>query len=508
MASAAFCVILLIAVINVWNMAQTDRNMKNALKEMTATTRFWGGLNDTEIHTDKIPGGDGRLPGNISGTPWWAPGKEEGMVPDRQEAFFPEGDDRGRDIRDSAMSRYAGRFSVVTFLDDEMENVRMSDGNALSEDDAAELAEEILKTGKTEGRLNDYYFLVTEERITENREEADRSDDSDELDDSKNSNESDDPENTDKSEESGDSDDTVSLRTIVAILDGSAERDNKNEVLLITSLSGLGGLLVMGFFVYLMSKRAMAPLKESTEKQKRFITDAGHELKTPLSVISTNMDILEQDIGKNEWVDGTRKQVGRLRKLVTSLVSLSKLEEMQEAPEMERICISEAVEECADAFTGAAEMAGKELIPEIEPDLYVEADMMKLSQLMTILCDNAVKYAKGDITVRLYSKKTGFGSTRSGSTRPGSARSGSTGKGTVIFETENDWDHTLSPSELNKLFDRFYRADESRSKKDGKEGYGLGLSIAKAIADQMKANLTVEETKEGMLKFVVSMKSA
>ena len=271
--------------------------------------------------------------------------------------------------------------------------------------------------------------------------------------------------------------------TWVYFLDCSTEHQAVRSLLMVSILVGLGGLLVMGLFVYFMSRKAMAPLRESVERQKRFITDAGHELKTPLAVIGTNMDILEMDIGKNEWVDGTKKQLSRLRKLVANLISLSRLEEMQEKLELEPFDLSGAAAECVDAFSGPAELAGKTLSAELEDHLTALGDVMTAGQLLTILCDNAVKYSTGDIQVRLYA----------------SGRR-------VIFETENDWDHRLPPEELSKLFDRFYRGDASRSGEGGKTGYGLGLSIAKAIAEKNHAQLTAEENELGHILFRASFR--
>lgn len=471
MAAVAFSVMVLIAVINFMNTAQTDRVMHQALQEMADTVNAFRrpireGLPGTEAASDEneaeetsaeaedpddeatdaeeeavYPGDMRRLspselikPGDENKIPWWAEedGRDENLR--RKDYFLPGEEDASRDVRDSALGRYAGRLSMVSFSGDTLNRISMSSDNVLSEEDAAEIARKIISSDRTSGRYDDYYYLV----------------------------------------------DTLDETTYVWFLDGSAERDSKRRLLLVSSLAGLGGILLMGIFVYFMSRRAMAPLEESTEKQKRFITDAGHELKTPLSVIATNMDLLEMENGKSEWIDTTRKQVGKLRSLVQHLVSLSKLEESDRELVLTPFSVSDAAEECCEYFAGPAELAGKELKTTIEPDLHVRGDFASVSQIFTILLDNAVKYASGDIDVRLYQS----------------------GK-KILFETENDWEHSLSGKELEKLFDRFYRADESRSKKDGKEGYGLGLSIASAAAVKNHALLSAQETPEGRLLFRV-----
>ncbi|MBR0087736.1 MAG: hypothetical protein IJL98_08375 [Lachnospiraceae bacterium] len=490
MAAVTFSVLVLIAVINYINTDQTDRVMRQALQEMADTVNtFHRPFPDRELNdgndeedtgsperssgsSDESPEGevnpeaeervepeehaeneentDNTLRPDASGfmkpdgdkkIPWWAEDQDDPDDQDedhgREDYFFPGKEGASRDIRDSAMGRYAGRLSMVSFSGDDISLVNMSRDNPLSEGETAEIAEKLKDLKKASGRYDDYYYLI------------------------------------DKSGEN----------TAVWFLDGSAERDSKRRLLLVSSLAGLGGILLMGIFVWLMSKKAMAPLEESTEKQKRFITDAGHELKTPLSVIATNMDLLEMENGKSEWIDTTRKQVGKLRSLVQHLVSLSKLEEADRELTLTVFSVSEAAEECCEFFSGPAELSGKELKTDIEPGLSVKGDYASVSQILTILLDNAVKYAKGDIDVRLYQS----------------------GK-KVVFETENDWEHSLSGKELDRLFDRFYRADESRSKQDGKEGYGLGLSIASAAAAKNHASISAEETGEGRLKFTVSFK--
>ena len=490
MAAMGFCVIALVAVINLLNAAQADREITRALAEMVETVESVQAAETAaveeepewrvESYVEEAPpsetpeasaepspevtaasdpyftGKDGN-PRGMDGwgkkRPWWyedflpeytETGQTESTpTPEPQETiinhyyyYYPAETDSELDLRNSAMNQYAGRLCVVSFSEGSPPVVGMSDSNALTEPEAITLAEQMIASG-TAGDLDSYRYQV-------------------------------------KTNPDG---------TWVYFLDCSTEHQAVRSLLMVSILVGLGGLLVMGLFVYFMSRKAMAPLRESVERQKRFITDAGHELKTPLAVIGTNMDILEMDIGKNEWVDGTKKQLSRLRKLVANLISLSRLEEMQEKLELEPFDLSGAAAECVDAFSGPAELAGKTLSAELEDHLTALGDVMTAGQLLTILCDNAVKYSTGDIQVRLYA----------------SGRR-------VIFETENDWDHRLPPEELSKLFDRFYRGDASRSGEGGKTGYGLGLSIAKAIAEKNHAQLTAEENELGHILFRASFR--
>ena len=488
MASMGLCVIALIVVINVIHSAQTERQIDRALGEMVATVES---LRDDQARrrveepewrvesyveeepvdtpaptpeetqtpevtqqTEDTPE-DGYTLGPKGGRggkkwPWWyeeflweemQEQETEAAVtpsPEIQETvvnhyyfYYPTETDEELDLRSSAMNQYAGRLCMVHFSEGEEPVVGMSDSNAMEDTEAVALATQMLDSGKPAGELEDYRYQV----------------------------------------KTGDG-------IWVYFLDCATEHKARRSMLLASILVGLAGLLLTGVFVYFMSKRAIEPLKESMTLQKRFITDAGHELKTPLAVIGTNMDILEMDVGKNEWISGTKKQLVRLRKLVANLISLSRLEEMQTDMELVPFDISQTASECVDAFAGQAELAGKAICPDITPELHALGDVTTVGQMISILCDNAVKYACGDIQVRLYAD----------------------GKH-VYFETENDWDHAVAPEELPRLFDRFYRGDKSRTGGAGQSGYGLGLSIAKAIADKNHARLTVAETGQGTLRF-------
>ncbi len=250
------------------------------------------------------------------------------------------------------------------------------------------------------------------------------------------------------------------------------------------ALLGLAGAFV---FISHMSGRSTRPLEESLEKQKRFITDAGHELKTPLAVIGTNMDVLSLDLGENEWVEGTKRQVKKLKKLVANLITLSRMEEGQYTPAIGVFDLSGAVEECVTPFSDLAAAKGKYLHQEIAEGLSFTGDEAALRQMITILCDNAVKYAlpQEEISVRL---------------RKDQKR--------IYFETENAWDHAVPAGELDRLFDRFYRADSSRSRGAQQESYGLGLSIAQAIAEKNRITLKVFENEKGRLVFQAAFKKA
>ncbi len=240
------------------------------------------------------------------------------------------------------------------------------------------------------------------------------------------------------------------------------------------------GVLLSLLLVALLSKRAIKPMMENIEQQKRFITDAGHELKTPLTVISANMDVLSMDIGANEWVQGTQKQVANMRKLVNELVYLSRMDETDSHLEKSIVDLSKAVQDVAAPFEGMAEFNGKNLMLNIEDDIKVSGDEAALRRLISTLCENAVKHAPEDSDIQISLTQSGK---------------------SVVFITENAMKEPLSEEALNHLFDRFYRGDESRSKEEN-SGFGIGLSIARAITEKHGGTIKAKTVDSNRLQII------
>ena len=232
---------------------------------------------------------------------------------------------------------------------------------------------------------------------------------------------------------------------------------------------GLASLAVVGLLVAVLSRKAIRPVVESIQKQKRFIADAGHEIKTPLSIISANTDVLELQQGKSEWTDSIRRQVMRLGGLVENMLALSRLEEGGRRLSSVPVPLSALAAEEAEPFRTLAAAQGCRLETDIGPDITVKGEPGSLRQLIGILLDNAVKYAGGGKTIRLNLRKNG--------------------KSGAVLEVYNDLD-APPQGDLSRLFDRFYRADDSRERRTG--GYGIGLSIAAATAAAHRATLCAE----------------
>ena len=254
--------------------------------------------------------------------------------------------------------------------------------------------------------------------------------------------------------------------------------------LAVISLSAcVAGILLAWLVVFLLSNRAIKPMVENIERQKQFITDAGHELKTPLTVISANMDILSMDTGTNEWIQGTQKQVANMRKLVNELIYLSRMDEADSHLEKNVFNLSNAVQDVAAPFAGMAEFNGKNLIVNAEENLTISGDEQAVRRLISTLCENAVKHAPEDTDIVI--------------------TLGHAGK-SAVFSTENATKEPLNEDALSHLFDRFYRGDESRSKEEN-SGFGIGLSIARAITEKHGGTIKAQITESGRLQIICTL---
>ena len=231
----------------------------------------------------------------------------------------------------------------------------------------------------------------------------------------------------------------------------------------------LGGTLAVFLLLLVFSGRLVRPIAESYEKQKRFITDAGHELKTPITIIRADADVLASELdGENEWIADIRKQTGRLAELTEDLIFLSKMEEENPALQMEELSLSELVDETAQSFQSLALSKGKRFSASVEPELQVKGDEKALGKLVSILLDNAMKYSPESGTVELTLEKTG--------------------KNALLIVRNST--QPMEKGSANRLFERFAREDRSRNSESG--GFGLGLAIAKAVTEAHKGTIRAE----------------
>lgn len=248
---------------------------------------------------------------------------------------------------------------------------------------------------------------------------------------------------------------------------------------LLAAAACLAGVYLL---VVLFSKRAIDPVVRSAQRQKQFITDASHELKTPITVIATSLKVLELEVGEHKWIEKSKAQTERLRDLVNSLVTLSRMDEEESPLKFESFPISEAVEETVGSFLDFARSEGRKLLSDIAPGLVYCGDEYAVRQLVSILLDNAIKYAPAGTTVSLSLKK---------------------GKKGVIIRSVNQCE-PVSPDDLDKLFDRFYRTDHARSTSAG--GFGVGLSIARSIAQAHRGSIRASCPWSGVIEFVAELR--
>lgn len=268
--------------------------------------------------------------------------------------------------------------------------------------------------------------------------------------------------------------------TLVVFSDRSAEQLLLHKVLLVSILVFLLMEGVVFLLTMILTKRAMRPMQETFERQRQFISDAGHELKTPLTIISANVDILHDEIGENKWLSYIQSQAERMRVLVGEMMNLTKLEMGDKEKDFVDFSLSGAVSGAALPFEGQAFEQKKQLELEIQEDISYHGNPDQIKQLVGIFMDNALKYSKehGEIRVTLQqvqNKKT--------------LKVYNTGKG-------------IPESEKEKIFQRFYRSDASRARSTG--GYGLGLSIAQSIADAHKIRIQVESEYEHWICFILT----
>ncbi len=265
---------------------------------------------------------------------------------------------------------------------------------------------------------------------------------------------------------------------MAVVLDRSANLGTLHALRLMMLLTAAVVLVLVFLLLLWLSRYAVRPFEKNQERQRQFITDAGHELKTPLAVISSNAEVLEMTTGENKWLTNIKNQTARISQMVAGLIELSKMEEEKESEETKQeVDLSEVVSQTVESFSAAAQTRGMSIETAIDPNVRVTAYLEDMTRLAGILLDNAVKYTDERGLLRVSLSKRGK-------------------KAQLCVENSCK---RLSEEELAHLFDRFYRTDSSRSRDTG--GYGIGLSLAQMLVQRQKGRLTAECSPEGIIRF-------
>ena len=271
----------------------------------------------------------------------------------------------------------------------------------------------------------------------------------------------------------------VSVR--IAFTDCTMEQATMRSLLLRSGLVALAALAVLAGLSYCLAGLVVGPVKRACQEQKQFVSDASHELKTPLTVILSSSELAaeEQDVQRTkQYVEGIHAESLRMKALVEDMLTLARTESGTR-PETEAVDLSDTVLESVLAFEPVAFESGRELVYDIQPELTVMGSGVQLRRLTDILLDNAVKYAAEGTPVRLLLRQEGR---------------------CAALRVENRGE-TIPAEKLRHIFDRFYRADESRS---GGEGFGLGLAIAQSIAQSHGGSIGCA-SEEGVTRFIVTL---
>jgi len=323
-------------------------------------------------------------------------------------------------------------FSVTVDQNGNPINTDIRSISSVNEQQAKDYALSILKVNATKGNMDDYRYLVSNTKYGK----------------------------------------------MIIFMDCSDRFSYANSFMVASILISMAGLAFVFVLVVLISRKVVKPIAESYDKQKRFITDSSHEIKTPLAVINANVEVLEMENGQSEWTQSIKNQVNYLTKLASSLTSLVRMDEGSKI-QKDKFSLSEAVNDTAEQFSTIAKIEGKTLNLNITDEIDYSGNEEMLRRLVSVLLDNAIKYSNDTIRMSLFKHK-----------------------GKIFIECFNNTPEEIKENP-NDYFDRFYRADSSRSKETG--GFGIGLSIAKAIVEAHSGKISVRKENGKSIRFTVSL---
>lgn len=330
----------------------------------------------------------------------------------------------------------SSNFFVIRF--DKSGNIVYTDVSrisSVSEEEAKELAEKIYTQNELSGKIDGFEYMVKDSRM--------------------------------------------GFGKVAVFLDTSDDIYSYIRVLVLSGAIGIACWLLMLLFVILLSKRAIRPIAENIERQKQFVTNAGHEIKTPIAIIQSNTEAMELYNGESKWSKNIKEQTVRLNELMKNLLTLARMDENNDKLVLSDCSLSQFLTDNIECFRETLALRRITLQTNIQPMISLHANKEHITQLISVLMDNAVKYTNegGNIFVSLEGNDK-----------------------RIKLQFKNTCQQ-LPPAPPEKLFDRFYRADEARTQKNG--GYGIGLSVAQSITETYKGRISAEYENGNTVIFTV-----
>lgn len=361
------------------------------------------------------------------------------LLAENNGAFPKQGDlkpDRAGEQEMSPEVPFETRFFTI-WLNSDSTVAAIDTGKiaAIPAETAAQYAVELFKTGKTSGFIGNYRYLAVENKNN----------------------------------------------TMYIFIDCNKDLSTFFSFMTASLLISVIGIILVFVLVLCFSRMAVKPMAESYEKQKRFITDASHEIKTPLAIINANTEVLELESGQNEWTGSIKKQIKGLNALVEKMVFLARMDEEKNIMHITDFSLSDAVMEIVQSFEAVAAAEHKRLAADIDSDISYKGDEAGIRQMVSLLLDNAVKYSDDNSIITLSLKAAG-------KTRELTISNMAAG---------------IEKGNLNILFERFYRSDVSRNSRTG--GHGIGLSVAKAVVTAHKGKISARSEDGKTIIFTVKL---
>ena len=455
MLSTALVLFIIIGTINIANYINTNANLDARLELIAYNGGTFPDMNDDgsapavpdisseapdSSTTDMAPAPDGSTVPNDSTVSDGSTAPDDSMVPPVPDSGSYFDDQYGRHGIDKETPFETRYFSVLLYKNGNVSTIDTGKIASVSTSEAGDYATSLYDKGKTKGFIDQYKYLSVSTTNTNGGN-----------------------------------------MVLYVFINCSKELMTIRTYALASIGISIIGLLVVFVLVCFFSKTVTKPMAESYEKQKRFITDASHEIKTPLTIIDANTEVLEMMEGENEWTVSIRKQIARLTALTEKLVFLSRMDEDSTRLEMQEFNISDAILDTAMPFETVAESKGKTLDISVAPDINYTGSETNIRQMVSLLLDNAIKYSSENGSIRLNFSTNGK---------------------LKLLSVWNTVDE-IETGKLDYLFERFYRIDKSRNSKTG--GFGIGLSVVQAIVQAHNGKVSAKSEDGKSIEFTISL---